>query len=385
MIEFLQSLVSTPSISGDEGAVVELCADAMRELGYDVEIDEFGNALGVVGEGPRRLLFDGHADTVAANPAWTRDPLDAAVQGGRLHGLGSTDMKGPLVALIHGVADAARNGRLRATVGVSITTLEEVMEGAALAPVLERFRPDAVVIAEPSDAKLALAQKGRAELLIEVKGRAAHAAFPEVGANALVGAAAVILALEERLTPTDAELGDGLLVVTEGASEPLPGISVVPALTRLRMDRRTLPGETATDVLEELRPYLERRHARRRIGPRLDQRRRGDHLHRRISPRSEISAGMASRPRPPVRRRGTGGLARGATGSFLHQRKPQRLFGHPDDHLRPGRSPRRSSGRRVSQPRGPRDRQARLHDAGHTRPSVRPDAFWMQLDISWIQ
>jgi putative selenium metabolism hydrolase len=256
MIELLQSLVSTPSMSGDEGAVIQLCADAMRELGYDVEIDEFGNALGVLGEGPSRLLFDGHADTVAANPAWTRDPLDAAVQGERLHGLGSTDMKGPLAALIHGVADAARNGRLHATVGVSITTLEEVMEGAALAPVLERFRPDAVVIAEPSGGRLALAQKGRAELLIEVKGRAAHAAFPEVGANALVGAAAVILALEERLAPTDSELGDGLLVVTEGASEPLPGISVVPALTRLRLDRRTLPGETPTDVLEELRPYL---------------------------------------------------------------------------------------------------------------------------------
>ncbi|MGH2713898.1 MAG: M20/M25/M40 family metallo-hydrolase [Thermoleophilaceae bacterium] len=53
---------------------------------------------------------------------------------GRLHGRGACDVKGPMAALIHGVADAARTGTLRATVGVAVTTLEEVL--AELSPFL---------------------------------------------------------------------------------------------------------------------------------------------------------------------------------------------------------------------------------------------------------
>lgn len=256
MIELLRELIAAASPSGGEGAAVALCADAMRELGYDVELDRAGNALGVVGSGPRRLLFDGHADTVAPNPGWTRDPFLAELADERVWGLGATDMKGPIAAMIYGVADAARAGTLRCTVGVSVSTFEEVCEGVALAPVLAAFNPDAVVIGEPSRARLALAQKGRAEVIIEVEGRAAHAAFPELGASALEAGAAIVVALAQRPMPQDAELGAGVLVATEAASEPIPSVSAIPARMRLRLDRRTLPGETATHVLEEISPYL---------------------------------------------------------------------------------------------------------------------------------
>jgi putative selenium metabolism hydrolase len=257
VIDLLMALVSTPSLSGEEGSVVAMCAEAMRDLGFDVSTDAAGNAVGVIGSGPRRILFDGHADTVAANPRWTRDPHDARVDADRVWGLGSTDMKGPIAALIHGVADAARDGTLRCTAAVSISTLEEVMEGAALAPVVESFRPDAVVIAEPSGSRVTLAQKGRAEIIVEVEGRAAHAAFPELGANAVDGAAAVLVALGDRPVPEDAELGAGVLVVTEAVSDPVPGVSVVPSRMCLRLDRRTLPGEQPSAVLDELGPYLQ--------------------------------------------------------------------------------------------------------------------------------
>lgn len=257
MIQFLRDLIAIPSLSGEEGAAIERCTDEMRSLGFDLEVDEAGNALGVVGDGSRRLLFDAHADTVAPNPEWTRDPYAAEIDGERIYGLAATDMKGPIAALLHGVADAARSGRLAVTVGVSITTLEEVAEGATLAPLLERFSPDAVVIAEPSANRVTLAQKGRAELWIDVEGKAAHAAFPDEGASALLGAAEILLALEQRDPPADPELGEGILVATEAITEPFPGVSVVPSRCRLRLDRRLLPGETGDDVLAELGPYLQ--------------------------------------------------------------------------------------------------------------------------------
>lgn len=255
--DLARRLVATPSLSGQEGDVVALCAAEMESLGFRVELDATGNALGVVGDGRPRLLFDAHADTVAPAPGWTRDPYAAAVEDGRLYGLGACDVKGSLAAVIHGVADAARAARLVGTVGVSVSTCEEVIEGAALACVIERFAPDAAVIVEPSRGELALAQRGRAELVLEVEGHSAHAAYPERGANAVVAAARIIGALQQRCAPRDPELGDGILVVTEIRSEPFPGVSVVPSRCRVRLDRRVLPGETVDSLLRELEPYLE--------------------------------------------------------------------------------------------------------------------------------
>ncbi len=254
MLDFARRLVMTPSLSGQEGDVVALCAAEMDALGFRVEVDAAGNALGIVGDGPPHLLFDAHADTVAPAPGWTRDPYAAAVEDGRLYGLGACDTKGSLAAMIHGVADA---GRVTGTVGVSVSTCEEVIEGAALAYVVDRFLPDAVVIVEPSHGELALAQRGRAELIIEVEGHSAHSAYPERGINALVAAARVVSAFERRRPPSDDELGDGILVATEIHSEPYPGVSVVPSRCRVRLDRRLLPGENADTVIRELEPYLE--------------------------------------------------------------------------------------------------------------------------------
>lgn len=237
--------------------MLERCAAALEARGISVSADRAGNVLATVGDGNPRILFDGHADTVAPNPGWTLDPYVARRQGGRLHGLGACDMKGPIAALICGVGDAVGADSVGGTVGVSISTLEEVLEGATLTAAVEAFEPDLVVIAEPSECRLMLAQRGRAELIIDVVGRGAHAAFPERGASALEAAADVLRALRDRSVPEDPRLGRGILVATEATTAPLPGVSVVPSSARIRLDRRTLPGESAEEVLDELRPALE--------------------------------------------------------------------------------------------------------------------------------
>lgn len=256
VVTLAQDLVRIPSLSGQEGAAVERCAQEMRSLGFDVELDEYGNALGVFGAGEPRRLFDGHVDTVDVGDGWSHDPFAGELHRGQLVGRGSVDMKGPVAAMIHGVARAARSGGLSGTTAVSVTTLEELAEGAALRPLVERLAPHAVVIAEPSGLQLMLAQKGRAEITVEVTGRIAHAAFPERGANALLGAAAILHALRARESPHDELLGDGILVPTEAITKPMPGVSIVPPLCRLRFDRRTLPGETEGQVLEEMASFL---------------------------------------------------------------------------------------------------------------------------------
>ncbi len=54
-------------------------------------------------EAGRFLAFNGHIDTVpiAVPEAWTRDPFDPVVEGNRLYGRGSCDMKSSCGVIIH--------------------------------------------------------------------------------------------------------------------------------------------------------------------------------------------------------------------------------------------------------------------------------------------
>lgn len=128
MIDFARRLVATASPSGDEGAVIELCAAEMERLGYDLSRDPEGNLLGTVGRGDSRLLFDVHADTVAPTAQ------GATIADGCLFGRGACDVKGPMPALIHGVADAHRAG----TLGAQVELERARRQFAALASIASR-------------------------------------------------------------------------------------------------------------------------------------------------------------------------------------------------------------------------------------------------------
>lgn len=243
-------LVATPSPSTQEGAVAELVKDALTQLDLAVEVDRLGNVTGTLDAGPGPcVLLDAHMDTVGVTDpeAWSRDPHGEIVDG-RLYGRGSVDMKGPLAAAIHGVAalrESLRGGR----VVVSASVAEELAEGPPLLPVLDRHRPDRVVICEATGLRLATAQRGRAEVVVEVDGRPSHSARPDLGINAAEAMADVIARLREIELPSHPLLGEGILVLTDVISRPYPGLSVIPDKCVATYDRRTLPGEREEDVL----------------------------------------------------------------------------------------------------------------------------------------
>src|SRR5260370_40340951 len=68
--------------------------------GFDIERLDYRDAAGIAkraivarkGKGSGGLALSGHMDTVP-DTGWTTDPWSAAIEGGRLHGLGSADMK----------------------------------------------------------------------------------------------------------------------------------------------------------------------------------------------------------------------------------------------------------------------------------------------------
>jgi acetylornithine deacetylase/succinyl-diaminopimelate desuccinylase-like protein len=114
---------------------------------------------------PGGLALSGHMDTVP-DTGWQEDPWSARIDAdGTLHGLGSTDMKGPVAAAIV----AARSLPSNIPITLLITTDEETSkQGARLiasqSGLVRRARPSGIVVVEPTG-------------LIPVRGHRAHIAF----------------------------------------------------------------------------------------------------------------------------------------------------------------------------------------------------------------
>jgi acetylornithine deacetylase len=200
--------------------------------------------------GGRSLLLNAHLDTVGV--AGMAAPYDPRVENGRLYGRGAYDMKGALAAIL--LATVAVEG-LGGDVIVTAVADEELASIGTEA-VLERVRADAAIVPEPTDLQLAVAHRGFVGFELETHGVAAHGSRPDLGVDAIVKMGHVLVALEqldERLQSGRRHpfVGTGSVHASliEGGQE----LSSFPARCLLTAERRTIPGETATDVERELR------------------------------------------------------------------------------------------------------------------------------------
>jgi acetylornithine deacetylase len=200
--------------------------------------------------GGRSLLLNAHLDTVGV--AGMAAPHSPRVEDGRLYGRGAYDMKGALAAIL--LASAAVQG-LRGDVIVTAVADEELASIGTEA-VLERVHADAAIVPEPTELQLAVAHRGFVGFELETHGVAAHGSRPDLGVDAIVKMGHVLVALEQldehlQLGPRHPLAGTGSVHASliEGGQE----LSSFPARCRLTAERRTIPGETATDIDRELR------------------------------------------------------------------------------------------------------------------------------------
>ncbi|WP_122817386.1 M20/M25/M40 family metallo-hydrolase [Nocardioides pantholopis] len=171
------ALVRTPSPSRQEALAACLFVEIAREWGLEAFIDDAGNAQAWTAADPTgspTVLLLGHIDTVPGGPS-------ASLADGVLHGRGSVDAKGPLVAML---AAAARYAAQRRPDGLRVGVVGAVEEETPCSRGAMWIRehlppPDAVVIGEPSgwDA-ITLGYKGKLDLEYAVRTPARHPAHP---------------------------------------------------------------------------------------------------------------------------------------------------------------------------------------------------------------
>lgn len=266
----LNELVSANSVNPDvgngpgESAVTKLLMDRL------VAIDKLevrgqtvtGNRANVIATlrgsgGGRSLMLNGHMDTVGVE-GMTTEPFRPVKRDEFVHGRGTCDMKGGMAAMIGAVKSLSDSGKkLRGDVILTFVVDEEHLS-VGTAKLVEEYRADSAIVGEPTDMKVATAHKGFVWIEIETRGRAAHGSVPEKGVDAIDQAARIVTQLSELQRALRARehplLGPPRIHTStiEGGTH----WSIVPDRCRLRLERRTLPGETTALVMQEVQQLL---------------------------------------------------------------------------------------------------------------------------------
>lgn len=188
----LQTLISTPSFSREEGATADIWEDWLKR--HDAgTIGRLHNNIFAIppnfDPGKPILLLNSHHDTVRPSSSYTRDPFKADIEDGKIFGLGSNDAGGSGVALANAFIALKEDPDLNVNLLLAITAAEEVMGEygmRAFLPFLkgEKLYPHMAIVGEPTGMQPAIAERGLLVLDCKAHGRAGHAAREE-GINAL--------------------------------------------------------------------------------------------------------------------------------------------------------------------------------------------------------
>jgi acetylornithine deacetylase len=269
-LKLLRELVAINSVNPSlvpgapgETAIAAAIAAHLRRIGLDIEIQPVvpgrSNVIGVLeGRGAgRSLMLCGHVDTVGVEGMTA--PFDPVEKDGRLYGRGAQDMKGGVAAMIDAARQVAEAGFPAGRLIVAAVVDEEYASLGADA-LVTRWRADGAVVTEPTDMQIAIGHKGFAWYQVETRGRAAHGSRPREGRDAIIRMGRVLAELEtldRRLQsgPAHPLLGTASLHAStiEGGRE----LSSYPDWCALKLERRTISGETESAVTRELEAILE--------------------------------------------------------------------------------------------------------------------------------
>jgi len=258
LVDFTSRIVSTPSLSGEEGDVAALIVAEMKQLQYDdVQTDEVGNIIGRIegGSGPS-IMLNGHMDIVDPGPAdgWPHPAYSGKVVDGELWGRGSVDMKGPVAAMIYG-ASLFKNPKMKPPGDVLMTVaVQEEIGGLGSQFLVTHTTADAAIVGEPSSNELRLGHRGRIELQVTFFGRSAHASSPHLGANPHFVAAEFLSRLSSLELLVDSRLGPATIAPTLYQTDQRSA-NVIPSEVTIFLDWRNVPSEDeahAVGLIESL-------------------------------------------------------------------------------------------------------------------------------------
>lgn len=265
-IVLLQELISIPSLSKEEDKTADCIEIFLKEK--QVPFKRLMNNIWAGNKyfDPAKpsVLLNSHHDTVPANAAYTRDPLQPAIEDGKLFGLGSTDAGASLVSLLTAFIYFYHTENLPYNIVFAASAEEEISgfngieklfaddQFAACFKVPESF----AIVGEPTQLELAIAEKGLMVIDCFAHGRAGHAARDE-GDNAIYKAMEAIDWFKnhrfEKISPV---LGPIKMTVTSINTDN-KAHNIIPAQCSFVVDVRITELYSHEEILETIRQHVQ--------------------------------------------------------------------------------------------------------------------------------
>jgi acetylornithine deacetylase len=222
LFELTKSLMSIPSVSGEEEAVGFWLRDHLESLGWTVELqkvtDDQNNVIAYLNDTPR-VWFSTHIDTVPPFIPPTEDE-------DKIYGRGACDAKGIIAAQITAAEELRSEGV--EDIGLLYTVEEERSStGARKAnehPLAAKC--EYLINGEPTDNDLGIGSKGTFRLNIKTTGKAAHSAYPEQGDSAIERLLDILEDVRHTKFPDDDFFGE--TTVNIGTIEGGTALNVIP-------------------------------------------------------------------------------------------------------------------------------------------------------------
>lgn len=276
-LELTAQLVAIDSSNPGSGelAAAGFVADVAREWGLESRVVETapGRANVLVradAGGPRSLGLSGHLDTKPvgdAGPEWRTPPFELVVDKDMAYGLGTSDMKGAVAAMLLAArswAVAAEAGRLE----LILTADEEAGSELGAKELVRRglVDVDAILVGEPSGVTdpweaVHVVSRGICCFEVLVTGRQGHSGISDrLPTSATVAAATAILALE-RLEPRYPRDVPGGAVPTVNPGTQISGgvfFGVHPGHAAVACEIRLVPGMRQDELADDIGQALTR-------------------------------------------------------------------------------------------------------------------------------
>ena len=198
-----------------------------------------------VGEGDRPLYFHGHYDVV---PAQDRSQFEPYIEGDRLYGRGTADMKGGLAAMIHAMV------ALRDAPGRVVLHLvpDEETGGERGSRLLEDLDGIGMLTTEPTSGVVWNANRGALSMRVTTRGKSAHVGLAHTGVNAFER----MVELVNRLQGLRDEVRDASILLIGGTIDSGANFNVVPDSCTMTLDRRPNPDESVEAEKQRLLDLL---------------------------------------------------------------------------------------------------------------------------------
>lgn len=289
IVKFLKELISFPSITGNELKIQQFIAAKLKEMNLKIDMWEpdhnelkkhpayvpvkngYTNRPNLVGiykgaGNGKSLLFNGHVDVIPAKPAsaWKHNPWLGKIQGDRLFGRGSSDMKSGLAAMTMALDILIKSDiRLKGDIILEYTVDEEQSGNGTLACVIKGYKADAGISCETSSMHIQPACIGRIWFEITIKGKPTGIQRAWEGVNAIDKGYTVMNAVSDFGEKRISELSHSLYPNVRNALPCMVGVfksgsfsSSFPDTCVLKGSFATLPGEDTNIIKQNFTKYI---------------------------------------------------------------------------------------------------------------------------------